>query len=88
MLDRRHGWGDTVFLESDVVLAVGTQPGEQPAVRRGHRFVHVDADPQQLGAVVEPDVGIVGTRRRCWPRWAGTPAAPRRGTPPGNGWAG
>ncbi|MFD1938826.1 glyoxylate carboligase [Nonomuraea mangrovi] len=61
-------WGNAVFLESDVVLAVGARfgdrhTGELDVYRRGRTFIHVDIEPTQLGKVFEPDLGIVSHAR-------------------------
>ena len=61
-------WGTPAHLESDVVLAVGTQLGEStqylqepgwagPATQR---VIHLDADPLQIGVNREVDVALVG----------------------------
>jgi acetolactate synthase I/II/III large subunit len=74
--------------EADVLLALGTRLGDIPTrgyttlapPRTPHTLVHVHADPDELGRVYQPDVGVVsdssaflaavetvdGTRRREW----------------------
>lgn len=57
-------WANAVFLESDLVLAVGARFGDRHtgelSVYRGERtFIHVDIEPTQLGRVLEPDLGVV-----------------------------
>ena len=64
-LQAYDGWGNAAFLESDLVLAVGTRfggrhTGDLDTYRRGRTFIHVDIEPTQLGKVFEPDLGIVG----------------------------
>ncbi|MFI6294455.1 thiamine pyrophosphate-binding protein [Nonomuraea sp. NPDC050790] len=64
----RARWGNAVFLESDLVLAVGVRfdgrhAGDLGAYREGRRLVHVDIDPTQFGRVVEPDLGVFGHAR-------------------------
>ncbi|MFQ6095184.1 MAG: thiamine pyrophosphate-binding protein, partial [Candidatus Bathyarchaeia archaeon] len=56
--------GNEVFLESDVVLAVGVRFGDRhtgdKAVYRGKRkFIHVDIEPTQIGRTIPADLGIV-----------------------------
>ncbi|MDQ6660988.1 MAG: glyoxylate carboligase [Chloroflexota bacterium] len=57
-------YGNQIFLESDLVLAVGARFAERHtgnlSVYRGDRkFIQVDIDPQQIGRVLQPDLGIV-----------------------------
>jgi tartronate-semialdehyde synthase len=59
---QRHA--NQLFLESDVVLAVGARFGDRHtgdlAVYRGDRtFIHIDVAPQQIGKVFGADLGIV-----------------------------
>jgi tartronate-semialdehyde synthase len=59
---QRHA--NQLFLESDVVLAVGARFGDRHtgdlAVYRGDRtFIHIDISPQQIGKVFPADLGIV-----------------------------
>jgi tartronate-semialdehyde synthase len=61
----RAGWDNAVLLESDLVLAVGTQfvarpTGALDAYRRGRRFIHLAVEASQIGQVFEPDLGMVG----------------------------
>ncbi|MFQ6095901.1 MAG: thiamine pyrophosphate-dependent enzyme, partial [Candidatus Bathyarchaeia archaeon] len=56
--------GNEVFLESDVVLAVGVRFGDRhtgdKTVYRGNRkFIHVDIEPTQIGRTIPADLGIV-----------------------------
>jgi acetolactate synthase-1/2/3 large subunit len=61
-------WGTPAHLDSDVILAVGTQLGETvqylmpPAwAGPGHqRVVHLDADPAQIGVNRPVDLALVG----------------------------
>ena len=58
-----HRFANQIFLESDAVLAIGARfadrhTGELETYRRGRKFVHVDVDPNQLGRVFPPDLGI------------------------------
>ncbi|RCG24994.1 glyoxylate carboligase [Sphaerisporangium album] len=69
-------WGNAVFLESDLVLAVGARFGDRhtgdlEVYRRGRRFVHVDIEPTQIGRVFEPDLGVVGHARPALAAMAG-----------------
>jgi tartronate-semialdehyde synthase len=57
-------YANRLFLESDVILAVGARFGDRHtgelSVYRGNRkFIHVDVDPAQIGRVFPPEVGIV-----------------------------
>jgi tartronate-semialdehyde synthase len=59
---QRHA--NQLFLEADVVLAVGARFGDRHtgdlAVYRGDRkFIHIDVAPQQIGKVFPADLGIV-----------------------------
>jgi acetolactate synthase-1/2/3 large subunit len=64
-------WGTPAHLESDVVLAVGTQAGESlqylmPPAWAGppdQRLVHLDADPACIGVNRPVDVALVGDAR-------------------------
>jgi len=56
--------GNQVFLESDVVLAVGCRfadrhTGDLPTYRGERKFIHINIEPTQIGMVFEPDCGIV-----------------------------
>lgn len=61
-------WGTPAHLESDVILAVGTQLGEtvqylMPPAWAGperQRLIHLDADPAQIGVNRTVDVALVG----------------------------
>jgi tartronate-semialdehyde synthase len=57
-------FANQIFLESDVVLAIGARFGDRHTgaldVYRGERkFIHVDISPQQIGRVFAADLGIV-----------------------------
>ncbi|MBA2392334.1 MAG: glyoxylate carboligase [Ktedonobacteraceae bacterium] len=57
-------YGNQIFLESDLVLAIGARFAERHtgdlAVYRGERkFIQIDIDSKQIGRVFEPDLGIV-----------------------------
>jgi acetolactate synthase-1/2/3 large subunit len=64
-------WGTPAHLESDVVLAVGTQLGEPlqylspPAWAGppGQRLIHLDVDAGQIGVNRSTDVALVGDAR-------------------------
>ena len=61
-------WGSPAHLDSDLVLAVGTQLGESTqylqapgwAGSERQRVVHLDADPRQIGVNRDVDVALVG----------------------------
>jgi tartronate-semialdehyde synthase len=55
---------NTLFLESDVVCAVGARfasrhTGDLPTYRGNRRFIQVDIEATQLGRIFEPDLGVV-----------------------------
>jgi len=57
-------YGNAIFLESDLVFAVGARfaerhTGDLKVYRGARKFVHIDIDSKQLGRVFEPDLGIV-----------------------------
>ena len=57
-------FGNQIFLESDVVLAIGARFGDRHTgdldVYRGDRkFIHIDISPEQIGRVFPADLGIV-----------------------------
>jgi tartronate-semialdehyde synthase len=61
-------FANQIFLESDVVLAVGARFGDRHTgdidVYRGDRtFIQVDISPQQIGRVFPSDLGIVSDAR-------------------------
>ena len=63
-IQTQQRFGNQIFLESDVVLAIGARFGDRHTgkldVYRGERkFVHVDIAPQQIGKVFPADLGIV-----------------------------
>ncbi len=80
-------WGTPAHLESDVVLAVGTQAGESlqylsPPAWAGpetQRLVHLDADATRIGVNRPVDVAMVGDARAGLAALAA--ALRRRGTP-------
>ncbi len=56
--------GNKMFLDSDVVLAVGCRFGDRhtgalDVYTRGRRFIHIDICPTQIGRIIPPDLGIV-----------------------------
>jgi acetolactate synthase-1/2/3 large subunit len=61
-------WGSPAHLQSDVIVAVGTQLGESTqylgspawAGPDSQRLIHLDADPLQIGVNREVDVALVG----------------------------
>nr|WP_211326182.1 glyoxylate carboligase [Thermosporothrix hazakensis] len=57
-------YGNQLFLESDVVLAIGARfadrhTGDLTIYRGQRRFIHIDIEPTQIGRVFAPDLGIV-----------------------------
>jgi len=55
--------GNQVFLESDLVFAVGVRfndrhTGDLKVYKGSRKFIHVDVDPAQLGKNIMPDLGI------------------------------
>ena len=63
-----HPFANQLFLESDLVLAVGARFGDRHTgaldVYRGdRRFIQIDISPEQIGRVFAPDLGIVGDAR-------------------------
>ena len=80
-----HRFANQIFLESDVVLAVGARFGDRHTgdidVYRGDRtFIHVDISPQQIGRVFPADLGIVSDAGLALARAAPSrrPSAPAR----------
>ena len=78
-------FGNRFFLDSDLVLGIGCRFGDRHTGRldvytRGRRFIHVNVDPEQIGRIITPEVGIVAdaalaidallaeARRRTGPR--------------------
>ena len=84
-------FANQIFLESDVVLAVGARFGDRHTgdlqVYRGERrFIQVDISPQQIGRVFLTDLGIVSDARtalRALHEQAAARSAPSR-----DGWVG
>jgi tartronate-semialdehyde synthase len=57
-------FGNQIFLESDVVLAIGARfgdrhTGELEVYRGDRKFIHIDISPEQIGRVFPADLGIV-----------------------------
>jgi tartronate-semialdehyde synthase len=55
--------GNQIFLESDLVLAVGARfndrhTGDINVYRGNRKFIHIDVDPAQLGKNIMPHLGI------------------------------
>jgi tartronate-semialdehyde synthase len=83
-------YGNASFLEADLVLAVGARFGDRHtgdlAVYRGDRkFVHVDIEPEQIGKVFGPDLGVVSDARLFLEALRDA-AAERGGQPDRSGW--
>lgn len=80
--------GNKYMLESDVVLAVGCRfsdrhTGDLKVYRGDRKFIHIDIEPEQIGKVFQPDLGIVSDATLAIR--ALTQAAARKGlTPSGN----
>jgi len=56
--------GNKIFLDSDVVLAVGCRFGDRhtgtlDVYAKGRKFIHIDICPTQIGRIIPPDLGIV-----------------------------
>ena len=56
--------GNKMFLDSDVVLAVGCRFGDRhtgalDVYTKGRRFIHIDICPTQIGRIIPADLGIV-----------------------------
>jgi tartronate-semialdehyde synthase len=56
--------GNKMFLDSDVVLAVGCRFGDRhtgtlDVYTKGRKFIHIDICPTQIGRIIPPDLGIV-----------------------------
>jgi len=63
-LQTQQRYANQAFLESDLVVGIGNRWAERHTgdldVYRGERkFVHIDVEPQQIGRVFRPDLGIV-----------------------------
>lgn len=56
--------GNRVFLDSDVVLAIGGRfsdrhTGDISVYKGKRRFIHVNIEPAEIGKIIEPEIGIV-----------------------------
>ena len=63
-----HRFANQLFLESDLVLAVGARfgdrhTGELNTYRGTRTFIHIDVDPLQIGRVFPAELGIVSDAR-------------------------
>jgi tartronate-semialdehyde synthase len=63
-------FGNQIFLESDVVLAIGARfgdrhTGELDVYRGDRKFIHVDISPEQIGRVFPADLGIVSDAKHA-----------------------
>lgn len=57
-------YANEIFLESDVVLAIGARfaerhTGDLAVYRAGRRFAQIDISAQQIGRVFPPEIGVV-----------------------------
>lgn len=57
-------YGNKMFLESDLVLAVGCRfsdrhTGALDVYTQGRKFIHIDIEPTQIGRIFPPNLGIV-----------------------------
>lgn len=62
--------GNKVLLDSDVVLGIGCRfsdrhTGNLQVYRGDRKFIHIDIDPEQIGKVFAPDLGIVCDARQA-----------------------
>ena len=56
--------GNKTLLESDVVLGIGCRftdrhTGDIKVYREGRKFIHINIEPNQIGKVFQPDLGIM-----------------------------
>jgi tartronate-semialdehyde synthase len=63
-LQTQHRYGNATFLQSDFVIGIGNRwanrhTGTIERYSAGRKFVHIDIDPNQIGRVFGPDLGIV-----------------------------
>ena len=67
-LQTSHRYGNATMLASDFVLGIGNRwanrhTGSVETYTKGRTFVHIDIEPQQIGRVFTPDLGIVSDAR-------------------------
>jgi tartronate-semialdehyde synthase len=63
-LQTQHRYGNATFLQSDFVIGIGNRwanrhTGTTERYTAGRKFVHIDIEPNQIGRVFGPDLGIV-----------------------------
>ncbi len=56
--------GNRIFLDSDLVIGIGCRfsdrhTGDLKTYCEGRKFIHINIEPQQIGMVFTPDLGIV-----------------------------
>ncbi len=57
-------FGNKFFLESDLVLGIGCRfsdrhTGKLDVYTKGRRFIHINVEPEHIGRIVVPEIGIV-----------------------------
>lgn len=62
--------GNKVFLDSDVVLGIGCRftdrhTGAIGVYRGGRKFIHINIEPNEIGKIFEPDLGIVADAKKA-----------------------
>ncbi len=87
-----HPFANQLFLESDLVLAIGARFGDRHTgaleVYRGTRkFIHIDIAAEQIGRVFGPDLGIVSDAKLALEALHAE-ASRRRGGRPRAAWVG
>ncbi|QQO08890.1 thiamine pyrophosphate-dependent enzyme [Breznakiella homolactica] len=81
--------GNQIFLESDVVLGVGCRftdrhTGALGVYKGDRRFIHIDIDPNEIGKLIEPEVGIAADAAEAVPallQEARSTGSARKGSP-------
>jgi tartronate-semialdehyde synthase len=63
-LQTQQRYANQALLESDLVVGIGNRwaerhTGDLDVYRGDRKFVHIDIEPQQIGRVFRPDLGIV-----------------------------
>ena len=62
--------GNKVFLDSDLVLGIGCRftdrhTGAVDVYRSGRKFIHINIEPNEIGKIFEPDLGIVSDAKKA-----------------------
>jgi len=77
--DSRSGQARQAFESSDILLAIGTRFTQMDtgswSMKLPEKWIHIEADPDEIGKEYKPTIGIAGNSKRVLQRLLGLPSA-------------